>query len=320
MSLIANLPFLPPLIQTRPKVIERGAIRIQGASIHPNYTDGLRREVQHLPELYFLLPDLFLGGLAFGDVGHSPDNLAIAGCTLHRVSDRLDVLDSPVSQQQAGFMFEVSAVLRCAIDDLLCKRPVPGMYAVHCQIQCWRQCAVVLEDAIGFGGPDNCSALRFPSETACVTEPLGFGQVCFAAPDVLSQELVLRDIDPCSDEPLDPAVCRWRADAPYMTNRSVRAHDPLREVESSMLGQRRLNFLRDQLPIVRMYEREIFLGARRFVVWIHAINREQLGRPLLETGGIECPAAVVRQPLSLRQVELGLLAFLDIEIHANPIQ
>src|SRR5882724_8606356 len=34
------------------------------------------------------------------------------------------------------------------------------------------------------------------------------------------QHLVLRDVDPGSDEPLGlSAVCRWRADAPYMTNR-----------------------------------------------------------------------------------------------------
>src|SRR5207245_11323145 len=90
--------------------------------------------------------------------------------------------------------------------------------------------------------------------------------------------------------------------------------------ESAMLGQHRLNFLRDELPIVRMYEREIFLGSRWFVVWIQAMNHKQLGRPLLETGGTECPATGVREPLSLRKEELRSFAFLYVEIHANPIQ
>src|SRR5580704_2947633 len=39
------------------------------------------------------------------------------------------------------------------------------------------------------------------------------------------EDLVLRDVDPGSDELLGHgAVCRWRADAPDMTNRSVRPH------------------------------------------------------------------------------------------------
>ena len=130
---------------------------------------------------------------------------------------------------------------------------------------------------------------------------------------------MLGHIDACSDEPLHPGVCGWRADPPYMTNRSVGAHDPLREVESARLGQHRLNLLRDELPIVRMYEREIFLGGRWFAVWIQAINRKQLGRPLLETGGIECPATGVREPLSLRQVELGLLAVVDVHARSVPL-
>ena len=43
----------------------------------------------------------------------------------------MDVLDSSVSQQQAILMFEVSAGLGCAIDDLLCEGPILGMYALQ---------------------------------------------------------------------------------------------------------------------------------------------------------------------------------------------
>src|SRR5437879_4470806 len=58
MNLIANPTSLPPLIKTHAKELERGAIGIQWASIRPKYTEVLRCEVQHLPELHFLLPDL----------------------------------------------------------------------------------------------------------------------------------------------------------------------------------------------------------------------------------------------------------------------
>src|SRR6185295_4931448 len=123
------------------------------------------------------------------------------------------------------------------------------------------------------------------------------------------------------DEPLeDPAAGRRCADPPYMTNRSVGTHDPFREVESAMLGQHRLNVVPDEFAIVRVYECDVFRDAWWSVVWIQAINRKQLGRPVVETGGIECPATGVTQPLSLREVELGLLLFLDIEVNPDPIQ
>ncbi len=44
------------------------------------------------------------------------------------------------------------------------------------------------------------------------------------------------------------------------------------------------------------------------------MNRKQLGRPVFETGSGEPPASGVREPLSLRQVELGLLSFFDVEV------
>src|SRR4030081_258952 len=57
------------------------------------------------------------------------------------------------------------------------------------------------------------------------------------------EDLVLCDVDPGSDEPLeDSAVCRWRADAPDVTNRLVRTHDPLCKIESAMRPRKGPNF------------------------------------------------------------------------------
>src|SRR5471030_2033983 len=137
----------------------------------------------------------------------------------------------------------------------------------------------------------------------------------------LCEAFLLRDIDPYSDEPLErPAAGRGRADAAYMTNRSVRTHDPICDVESAMLGQHRLDLLRDELPIGWMYERDVFRDARRFTVGIQTMNRKQLGRPVLETRSGELPASRVREPLSLCQVVLGLLSFFDVDVDPDPVE
>src|SRR4029077_1986954 len=85
------------------------------------------------------------------------------------------------------------------------------------------------------------------------------------------------------------------------------------------LRQHFLNFSSDELPIVRVYEGHVFRDRWRLAARIEAMDREQLRRPVVETSRVECPAAGVRQPLSLRQIELGLLALLNIEINPDPI-
>src|SRR6266404_3044828 len=151
-------------------------------------------------------------------------------------------------------------------------------------------------------------------------EVQNLSKLLFVLAQCTCEDLVLRDVDPGSDEPLeDSAVCRWRADAAYMTNRSVRTHDPLRKIESAMLRQHRPNFLRDEISVVRMHERHVFLDGRCFLRRIEAVNREQLRRPVFKARRDERPASRMREPLSLSQVELGFLAFVDVEVDPDPI-
>src|SRR5438067_9322822 len=67
---------MPPLIKTNADVIQRNAIGIKTFTIGSKYRNLLRREVQHLPELHFLLLDLFLGALLFAQVEDEHDALA----------------------------------------------------------------------------------------------------------------------------------------------------------------------------------------------------------------------------------------------------
>src|ERR1700687_1452743 len=162
-------------------------------------------------------------------------------------------------------------------------------------------------------GPENSDELR--------REVKRLPEFHFTLAQRACEDFVLRDVDPGSDEPLGhSAVCRWRADAPYMTNRSVRPHDPLREVESATLRQHRPNFLRDEISVVRVHERHVFLDGRCFLRRIEAVDREQLRRPVLKARSGERPAPRMREPLPLCQVELGLLAFVDVEVDPDPVE
>src|SRR6266478_5492677 len=86
-----------PLVEADAVISERHSIRVQPLELRPQYADELWSEVQHLPEFCFVFPDLFLGRLMLGNVGHGPNELAITGCALDSVSYRLDMLDSSVS-------------------------------------------------------------------------------------------------------------------------------------------------------------------------------------------------------------------------------
>src|SRR5258706_818250 len=87
-----------------------------------------------------------------------------------------------------------------------------------------------------------------------------------------------------------------------------------------MLRQQRPNFLRDEIAVVRMHKRHVFLEGRCFLRRIEAVDREQLRRPVLKARRGERPASRMCEALSLCQVELGLLAFVDVEVDPDPVE
>src|SRR4029077_14272239 len=103
-------------------------------------------------------------------------------------------------------------------------------------------------------------------------------------------------------------------------NHSIRSHDAFGNVEPAALRQGLRYFACEGFPIVGVYERQILLDARRPAAWSEAVDLEQLGRPMLEARGVECPTARVRKSLSFSKVELGLLALLDVLVDRNPTQ
>jgi hypothetical protein len=59
--------FLPPLFKTNAEVIERDAVGVKTFATGSKYGNLLRREVQHLTELHFLLADFFFCNFALFD-------------------------------------------------------------------------------------------------------------------------------------------------------------------------------------------------------------------------------------------------------------
>src|SRR6266571_7520777 len=97
----------------------------------------------------------------------------------------------------------------------------------------------------------------------------------FALAQSRRQMLLFRDVDSRSDEPLP--VCRRDADATDVTNRSIVPNNPLGEVEAVMVREHLLNFLRNELPILRVDERHVLRYARSLAGRIEAVDREQFG-------------------------------------------
>src|SRR5271169_3740031 len=84
--------FLPPLLQAHSKVIKRGSIGIERATVWPTYTEVQRREVQNLPELRFTSAEFLLCSFTLSDVDHSAHKFnEMAGRAHNRMSYDVDV-------------------------------------------------------------------------------------------------------------------------------------------------------------------------------------------------------------------------------------
>src|SRR6202021_1046939 len=140
-------------------------------------------------------------------------------------------------------------------------------------------------------------------------------------PNRLDQLLLLSHIHPRAHESLkSPRLSRRNAHATDASNPSVRPQNSLREVECPMGRQHLLNLLLDEFPIFRMPQGQILFLRWRLASRIQSVNLKQLRRPILEPSRVEYPATCVSKPLSFREVELDLFAFINFEIHSDPEQ
>src|SRR5712692_4970523 len=93
---------LQPLFKSKTDVVERNAVGIKTFTTGTKHGNLLRREVHYLPELHFLLPDLFLGPLALDDVDDSAHKFnEIAGRAQNRMSYGVNILDGAIRMHDA---------------------------------------------------------------------------------------------------------------------------------------------------------------------------------------------------------------------------
>src|SRR5580700_8471090 len=118
---------------------------------------------------------------------------------------------------------------------------------------------------------------------------------------------MLGDVYPCPDEPFETQLRHRHTHAPHIPSLSIWPHNSLRKVESALLGKHLLNFLLHRVSIFRVYEVQKFFCGWWLAGWIKAVNMEHLGRPVVESRSVECPATHMSEALSFAEIKLALL-------------
>src|SRR5258708_19923243 len=167
----------PPLLKSKPEIIEHGLIGIKTSAItiRPQYGDALRREIQDLSKLHFALPDLLFRLLTFGDICRATHELhQIPRCVQDRMADGVDVFHRAARKKNSEFHFVIRLFRYCLIECLLplgsilrmnALQPLfPGRHAIF-----W----IEVIYAIPFLGPLNRLSFCYPpSPTPPMPHPL----------------------------------------------------------------------------------------------------------------------------------------------------
>src|SRR5882757_6862726 len=148
----------------------------------------LRREIQHLTELCFLLPYLFLGCLALGDVDHSAHKFnEIARGAENRMTNAVNVPDGATRMHNAIIDFFVGHFMRGPRGRCPKRRLIVGMNSLDEFFGSGQTIPrIKTQNAVAFLRPIPDVSVGSPGPTARVAESLRLRQVGFAAPEFLS--------------------------------------------------------------------------------------------------------------------------------------
>src|ERR1700741_4959555 len=147
-----------------------------------------------------------------------------------------------------------------------------------------------------------------PCPTACMTEPLCFGQVRFAALQLLSQLLLFGHIHGGSKKPFEnPVLEDWNTNASNIANRAVRSNDPLLYVATGTLLTYPLYGLCHEVAVLRVNGGQVLLDRRGSLLRVEAIDLKQFPRPILKkTRRTESPAPRMTETLPFCEIKLAL--------------
>ena len=145
-----------------------------------------------------------------GDIHHCSDELDTARSTAQGMRDGMDILDGPIRHQQSMLGDKILPILRRALDGLFHDSHVLRMNPLEHKFHGRLRRSVVLEDSKCFLRPEDLAAGNPPAEAPRMTEPLSFGQVRLAAPELLRQMLLLSHIHCGADETLEDSRIETR--------------------------------------------------------------------------------------------------------------
>src|SRR5260370_2036643 len=195
--------YLLPLFKTEADVIERNTIGIKTFTTGSKYHNLLRREVHHLTELHFLLPDLFLSGFALSDVDHRTGVLnEISARAENRMTNAVNVPDAAIRMHNAIIHSFVRLVIHGSLGRLPERRLIVGMNSPEEFFHPGGTIAwIKTQNAVTFLRPipgdlpgERHFAVGTPGPTAGSAQSLRLRQVRFSPLQILSQLLLLGHI------------------------------------------------------------------------------------------------------------------------------
>src|SRR5258705_11751345 len=185
---------LPPLFKTKAQVIKCDAVDMKTFAVRSEYSNELRGEIQHLPELHFTSAQFFLCSFTLSDVDHSADKFnELARRAQNRMSNDVNVPDAAIRVHDAVVCLELCLLA----DRRLGQFPESGSVI---RMNLLKE-VFALGQAIGWIETQNTIALlrpvtgstsrSVPGPTAGLAQALRFRQVRFTAPEGFLGRLAL---------------------------------------------------------------------------------------------------------------------------------
>src|ERR1700722_10994051 len=121
--------------------------------------------------------------------------------------------------------------------------------------------------------PEQTAGAQVPGPTPRVAQPLRFGQVGFAASQLLSHDFVFSDVDGAADILFDVLIGDKRnTDGTNVADLAIGSHDALGGVEGRIFRHQSVDQIRHGMAVLRMDETQIFLHAGRLARRIKTVH------------------------------------------------
>src|ERR1700733_3302746 len=250
---------LPP--PTHPLFL--GELRVVQPALAYEIDRSIRQSGHHIdgdrlnesPKLSLTEADFLFSPLCLSDIDDCPRKLGVIGRGPKRSRQNTNILDAIVGKEQTILAINGATSRRSSFYKLKQQITVLGVNTFHDHARRGLLRRIVFEDAIGFIRPDILTAAWPPTETACVTQLLGFGQIGFATPELLRQQLVLCNIDAYANSLQTACFRGCRPNTTDVSELAVRTYDAFRDVNPARFHRHLIYERSHELTIFGVDER-----------------------------------------------------------------